>query len=143
MRASIYFFGLIIVISFISIGGCGGGGSSEGCDFNFSGIKNGPNFNNATTEWDCSGETESGQPTSGEFAFYDDGTGRDYSDLTTYQRAGCRSVNFQDEFVEGEYINLDGSKSENFLSFTRIVNDFETFLECTLTILEEDEDDFF
>ena len=132
---------LVLLISFFSIGGCGGSNSQfDGCDFNFSGIQNGPNFGGATTEWDCRGETETGQSVSGEFAFYTDGTGRDFSDPTTYERTDCRSVSYIDEFGGGEYINLDGSRSEGFLSFTRITGQ-EIFFECTLNTFEDEEDD--
>ncbi len=136
MKNSFSVLGIILLISFISIGGCGGSsGGGEPCDFNLNGILNGPNFDQATSEWECNGPAN-------EFAFYQDGTGRDFSVLTTYQRVGCNTINFQDEFVEGVYIDLEGSKASNFLSFTRIVGDAELFLECTLRIFEDD-DEFF
>ncbi len=120
---------IIGVISFLSIGGCGGS-SNDGCDFNFNGIINGPNFDEATSEWICNG---------GEFAFYQDGGGRDFSTLTTYQRVGCRTVAFQEEGSPGGiYDNLDGSISSGFLSFDRIVESSETFLTCTLDLFEEE-----
>lgn len=129
----------IVLISFLSIGGCGGSsGGGEVCDFNLSGIQNGPSFGNATSEWECNGP-------SNEFAFYQDGTGRDFSVLTTYQRVGCRTINFQDQpnpDVQGVYENLNGSKSEGILTFDRIFQGTTTFQDCTLRIFEDD-DEFF
>ena len=134
MKNPFSLLGIIILISFISIGGCGGSsGGGEGCDFNLNGILNGPNFDQATSEWECDGSA-----VGNEFAFYQDGTGRDFSTLTTYQRVGCNTINFQDEFVEGVYINLNGSKNEDFLTFDRIVDDSIISLDCTLQILEDE-----
>ena len=128
--------GIIILISFISIGGCGwSSGGGEGCDFNLNGILNGPNFDQATSEWECNGPAN-------EFAFYQDGTGRDLGVFTNYQRAGCRTINFQDQpnpGVGGVYENLNGSKSQGVLTFDRIFQGTTTFQDCILQILEEDE----
>ena len=129
MRNSVTFLITIAIIGFLSIGGCGGSDSFDGCEFNFNGILNGPNFDQATSEWNCGGAAE--------FAFYQDGTGRDFSSFITYQRTDCRMVAFQEDgVIEGVYDNLEGSRSSGFLSFTRIVEDSEILLNCTLGIIE-------
>lgn len=122
----------------ISIGGCGGSSDGEGCDFNLNSILNGPNFDNATSEWECNGPAF-------EFAFYQDGTGRNSGAFIRYQRTGCRTISFQFETnpsIGGVFDNLDGSVSEGVLTFDEFFQDTVIFQDCILRIFEDD-DEFF
>ena len=125
--------GLIIALSLLNAGGCGGGGGGQDCDFNLNRILNGPDFDTAHSEWICD--------TMVEFALYADGTGIEPFDIGffTYQRSGCRSLDFQaDEGGSGSIINLDGSRDSDFLSFDLVSEDFGNFpVNCTLNIFVE------
>ena len=141
MKNSLFVVTMFVMIGFLSIGGCTTNTEEfPGCDFDFNGILNGPNFDEATSEWNCGGE----------FAFYQDETGRDFSVLTDIDRTGCRTVSFEDqappaaantrgvEMIQGVYDNLAGSVDEGVLSFDRIVDEESTFLECVINIFGED-----
>jgi len=121
---------LVVAVSFLSAGGCGGGGGDQDCDLNLNSILNGPDFDTAHSEWICD--------TMLEFALYADGTGIEPLDIGffTYQRSGCRSLEFQaDEGGAGSIINLEGSRDLDFLSFDLVSEDFGNFpVNCTLNV---------
>lgn len=110
---------IVVLISFLAIGGCGGGGNDGECDFDFDSFLNGPNADTATTAWSCVGDL------SGEFAFqaFEDGTGFS-SDLgpLTYQQIGCRRAAFQSGFGNAEVIDLNGSIASGILTYEQISN---------------------
>ena len=110
---------IVVLISFLAIGGCGGGGNDGECDFDFDSFLNGPDAATATTVWSCVGDL------SGEFAFqaFEDGTAFS-SDLgpITYQQTGCRRAAFQSGSGNGEIINLEGSITSGILTYEQISN---------------------
>jgi len=91
----------LILISFMLVGGCGGGsdgdsgGEVEACNFVLSTFLNGPNAEQSDSLWDCI--NEDGRL----FAFqaFEDGTGFSTGvGPFTFQETGCREITFQSVF---------------------------------------------
>ncbi len=119
MRAVI----LIVLVAFMSIGGCGGGdgGGNGGCDFDFDSFLNGPNAQSANSEWDCIVEDIVGIIA---FQAFEDGTGFS-SEIGpfTYQQTGCRSARFQSGEGSGSVVLIEGSIASGILTFTQLSDD--------------------
>ena len=102
-----------------AIGGCGGGGGSDECDFDFNSFLNGPNAQFADSEWDCIDNFFE------LFAFqaFEDGAGFS-TDLGpfTFQQIGCRRAAFQSGLGDGEIVNIEGSIASGVLTFDQVSN---------------------
>jgi len=109
----------LVLIAFLAVGGCSGGGGGDECNFDFDSFLNGPNAQLANSEWDCTSAV------TGEFVFqaFEDGTGLS-SDIgpLTWQQSGCRSAAFQSGFGDGDIINLEGSKASGIITYDQVSN---------------------
>lgn len=112
----------LVLIAFLVIGGCGGGGSNDGgCDFDILTLANGPNALQADSFWSCF-STRDGNF---DFSVFTDGTGLSTFTVFTWEKTGCRSI---DVFVDGVFsgqriFNIEGSFNEGFLTYDDQIND--------------------
>jgi len=104
----------VVLLSLGLIGGCGGSGGGEGCDFDFDAFLNGVNAQFADSQWDCIDSFD--QLFS--FQAFEDGTGFSTGvGPFTYQQTGCRSLNFQSGAGNGTVSNIQGSIDSGILTF--------------------------
>ena len=109
----------VVLLSLGLIGGCGGSGGGEGCDFDFDAFLNGVNANQATSQWDCVGSKPGEIVPDFVFQAFEDGTGFSTSDvgIFTFQQTGCRSLNYQSGAGNATISNIQGSIDSGVLTF--------------------------
>ncbi len=104
------------------------------CNFDFGEILNGSTRSSQTSEWDCVGDGEVFS-----VAFFGDETGLD-SDLGpfTWERSGCRSLDFFSGFGVGEIFDLQGSIDSGIISFAQTIDGDFFDVACELDTTPED-----
>lgn len=104
------------------------------CNFDFDEILNGSTRSSQTSEWDCVGDGEVFS-----VAFFEDETGFD-SDLGpfTWERSGCRSLDFFSGFGVGEIFDLQGSIDSGIISFAQTIDGDFFDVACELDTTPED-----
>jgi len=106
---------LFVGLGLLNIGGCGGSGGGDECDFDFDAFLNGADFQTATSQWNCTDNFDQ------QFSIqaFEDGTGFSTSGvgIFTYQRTGCRMLVYQSAIGNATVSNLQGSIDSGVLTF--------------------------
>jgi len=124
---------ILVLLVLLNIGGCGGGGSSDStCDFDFNSFLNGPNAQQADSQWDCINSADEVSS----FQAFEDGAG--FSSIIgpfTYERIGCRSASVDSAAGSSVVNNIDGSIESGILTFTQTFDADGTFdVGCVLVV---------
>lgn len=105
----------LVLLAFMTIGGCGGGGGGDNCDFDILGFANGQNAIVADSVWLC--ENEMGIVF--QLQVFLDGTGINFgSGLPfTWEQTGCRSIVTVTGSLVTDVTNIEGSTALGVLSY--------------------------